>query len=330
VPRLVVCGAINWDISCFVEHLPSPGEEVRIEHIVRVSGGTGGNVAVASARILGAKEVALIGALGEDGIARQQVAALEAEGVMVDGISHISGEESGQAYILIDREGQNVIASGLGANTRLRPQHLRKPPMERLLQECEGLAITDPSLDIVAELIALAKRRSISVLWDPGILVSHGWEALQLLAKQVDVFLLNQTEALTLWGNTELNMRLEHLRALGFRNHVVLKLGAEGATMLETATGVAFEIPALPLEEMGLEVVNTAGCGDVFVGTFAAYRVLGSSLQKSLLMADIAAGLNATRPETRGSPSQADLEAAERRSRGLGFVVGEHRLSRYS
>ncbi|TET43679.1 MAG: hypothetical protein E3J66_01575, partial [Dehalococcoidia bacterium] len=78
---LVVCGAINWDISCFVERLPSPGEEVCVKHITRVSGGTGGNVAVAAARILGAKEVALIGALGEDALAHQQVAALNAEGV---------------------------------------------------------------------------------------------------------------------------------------------------------------------------------------------------------------------------------------------------------
>ena len=74
--RLVVCGAINWDTSCFVDRLPVPGEEVVAEHMARVSGGTGGNVAVAAARILGAKEVALIGALGRDDIALQQSAAL--------------------------------------------------------------------------------------------------------------------------------------------------------------------------------------------------------------------------------------------------------------
>jgi sugar/nucleoside kinase (ribokinase family) len=64
--NLVICGAINWDISCFVEWLPVPGEEVTIRYITRVSGGTAGNVAVAAARILGAKKVALIGALGKE------------------------------------------------------------------------------------------------------------------------------------------------------------------------------------------------------------------------------------------------------------------------
>jgi ribokinase len=111
--RLVVCGAINWDTSCFVDRLPVPGEEVVAEHMGRVSGGTGGNVAVAAARILGAKEVALIGALGRDDIAGQQIAVLEDEGVVTTGISQIAAEESGQAYILVDQEGENVIASHL-------------------------------------------------------------------------------------------------------------------------------------------------------------------------------------------------------------------------
>jgi len=324
--KLLVCGAINWDVSCFVERLPSPGEEVRAKHITRVSGGTGGNVAVAAARILGAKKVALIGALGEDEIARQQVAALDTEGVLTDGINHIPGEESGQAYILVDQEGQNVIASRLGANARLRPEHLNNPPIKHLLQECEGIALTDPPLDIVAELIALAKQRSISVLWDPGILVSHGWEALQTLAKQVDILFVNEAEAIALWGSTKLNTCLQHLHGLGFHNHVVLKLGAEGAAMLETATGVAFEIPALPLKDLGLNVVNAVGCGDVFAGAFAAYYSMGANLRKSLTMASAAAGLNATQPETRGGPQRANLEAIGQRSHDLGFVAREHKL----
>lgn len=158
----------------------------------------------------------------------------------------------------------------------------------------------------------------------PGILVSHGWEALQTLAKQVDILFVNEAEAIALWGSTELNTSLQHLHGLGFHNHIVLKLGAEGAAMLETATGMAFEIPALPLNDLGLNVINTVGCGDVFAGAFAAYRVLGTSMRESLILASIAAGLNATQPETRGGPQRANLEAVEQRSRDLGFVAREH------
>jgi ribokinase len=320
---LVVCGAINWDISCFVERLPVPGEEVTIKYITRVSGGTGGNTAVAAARILGAKKVALIGALGRDDIARQQIAALEDEGVITSGIHQIAGEESGQAYILIDQTGQNVIASHLGANARLGLAHLNKAQVKQQLQECRGIVLTDPPLEVAKELINLARRRGVLVLWDPGILISPNREALQSLARQAEVLFLNETEASALLRTDELNMSFQRLKELGLGNHAVLKLGAQGAAMLEPASGIVTEVPALPLEKLGLNVVSTVGCGDVFAGVFAAYHVMGTSLVQSLIMASAAAGLNATKPETRGSPDRATLEEVANRSQKLGFAVQE-------
>jgi ribokinase len=324
---LVVCGAINWDISCFVERLPVPGEEIIIKNITRVSGGTGGNVAVAAARILGAKEVALISALGKDDVARQQIAALEDEGVITEGIDHIAGVESGQAYILIDRMGQNVIASHLGANARLNREHLNKAQVKQQLQECRSIVLTDPNLEVAEELINLARQRDVPVLWDPGILIGPNREALQSLAREAEVLLLNETEASALLGTDKLNRSLQRLRELGFHNHIVLKLGAQGAAMLEPASGLIDEVPALPLKELGLNAMNTVGCGDAFVGVFAAYHVLGANLQKSLIMASAAAGLNATRPETRGSPERASLEEVANRSQRFGFVVQKRQIS---
>jgi ribokinase len=324
---LVVCGAINWDISCFVERLPVPGEEVTIKHITRVSGGTGGNIAVAAARILGAKKVTLIGALGKDEIARQQIAALEDEGVITGGIDHIVGVESGQAYILVDQTGENVIASHLGANARLGLKHLNKAHVKQQLKECRGIVLTDPPLEVAEELINLAKRRDIPMLWDPGILISPNREALPSLAREVEVLFLNETEANALLGTAELNTSLQRLKELGFGNHAVLKLGARGAAMLEPASGTVMEIPALPLKKLGLNVLSTVGCGDVFAGVFAAYHVMGNSLAQSLIMATAAAGLNATKPETRGSPDRANIEGVVNRSQKFGFKTQKHKRS---
>jgi ribokinase len=303
-----------------------PGEEVTAEHITRVSGGTGGNIAVAAARILGVKEVALIGALGRDDIARQQIAALEDEGVITAGVHQIVGEESGQAYIMVDQAGENIIASHLGANASLGLGHLKKAQVKQQLQECKGIVFTDPPLEVAEALINLAKRRGIPVLWDPGILISPNREALLSLAKEAKVLFLNETEASALLGTDELDMSLQKLKKLRLGNHAVLKLGARGAVMLEMASGAMIEVPALPLKKLGLNVVNTVGCGDVFAGVFAAYHVLGANLRESLIMASVAAGLNATRPETRGSPDRASLEEVANRSRNLGFVLRECKL----
>jgi ribokinase len=325
---LLVCGAINWDISCFVEQLPVPGEEVTIKHITRVSGGTGGNVAVAAARILGAKKIALIGALGKDDIARQQIDALEDEGVITEGIDQIAGVESGQAYILVDQTGENVIASHLGANARLSLEQLNKAQVKQQLQECRGIVLTDPNLEVAEELIKLAKQRNVPVLWDPGILISPNREALLSLAKKAEVLFLNETEASALLRVSELNRSLQKLKELRFDNHVVLKLGAQGAAVLKPASGTVIQISALPLKKKGLNVINTVGCGDVFAGVFAAYHIKKSSLVQSLIMASVAAGFNATRPETRGSPDRATLEAMERQYHDLGFTVQEYRGSK--
>ena len=328
--RLVVCGAINWDISCFVERLPVPGEEVVAEYITRVSGGTGGNVAVAAARILGDREVALIGALGRDDVARQQIAALEDEAVVTTGISQIAGEESGQAYVLVDRKGENLIVTHLGANARLGPKHLKKLEIKRQLRECQAIVLTDPPLDVAKGLINAAKRYEIPLLWDPGILIGANREALLSLAREAEIIFLNETEASALLGTAEIGSSSQQLRKLGFHNHVVFKLGARGAVMLEPGSATLIEIPALPLKEFGLNVINTVGCGDVFAGVFGAYYVAGSDLKQSLAMASAAGGLNATRPETRGSPDRAALEATVQRCRNLGFKVQEHRVSNTS
>jgi ribokinase len=322
---LIVCGAINWDINCFVERLPVPGEEVTIGHITRVSGGTGGNIAVAAARILGAKEVALMGALGKDDIARWQIAALEDEGVVTDGIVHVEGEESGQAYILVDQTGQNVIASHLGANAKLSREHLNKVEVKQELQECRGIVLSDPHLEVAEELTKLANTRNVPLLWDPGILIGANREALQSLVKEAEVLFLNETEASALLETSGLDMSLQRLQELALGNHVVLKLGAQGAVMLDSASGRVTEVPALPLKKLGMNVVSTVGCGDVFAGVFAAYYVMGNGLEQALIMASAAAGLNATRPETRGSPDRAALESLKRQSRNVGFTVREYR-----
>ena len=316
---LAVCGAINWDVTCFVERLPLPGEEVSVRHLDRVPGGTAGNVAVAAARILGPGTVHLVGALGQDNIAQQQLTTLAAEGVVTKGIQMIPRVESGQAYIFVDDRGQNVIATSLGANAALHVEHLRDPSIEDLLHNCRSLSITDPPLEVVEALIMSAEECGFPVFWDPGVLLAHGQDALCQIARRIDTLFCNEVEATALFDRAESDAILKHLRHLGFRNHVVLKLGERGAMLLEPATLTVVEIPALPLSSLGLQVVDTVGCGDAFLGTFAAYSALGADAPNALFIAGVAAGLNATRQETRASPNRAILEATQQQARSMGY-----------
>jgi ribokinase len=73
MPKILVCGAINWDTMLFVDRFPNPGEEVRVRRVISLPGGKAANTAVAAVKILGANSVGVIGMLGVDDIANSQI-----------------------------------------------------------------------------------------------------------------------------------------------------------------------------------------------------------------------------------------------------------------
>jgi sugar/nucleoside kinase (ribokinase family) len=55
--------------------------------------------------------------------------------------------------------------------------------------------------------------------------------------------------------------------------------------------------------------VNTVGCGDAFIGTFAAAKVEGLDDMSALRRGCAAGSFKATRKETRGGPTAAELKS---------------------
>ena len=119
--RTVVIGAVNWDTTLFVKRFPQEGEEVVVKRITRVAGGKAGNTSVAAARLLGPGQAAILGGLGKDSIATEQVKTFEDEGVVTAGLKFCENAESGQAYITIDDKGANIIYKLSGANALITP-----------------------------------------------------------------------------------------------------------------------------------------------------------------------------------------------------------------
>ena len=151
-----------------MESLPTPGQEVTVSEVARVPGGTAANVAVAAARILPSSAVAFVGALGDDAIAEQQREILRSEGVSTDGIVTIPETESGQAFILVDANSQNVIASALGANALLTPDHIRQPNIRDMIVQARNCAITDPPLPVIEEILNTTEGHRVPCLVGSG------------------------------------------------------------------------------------------------------------------------------------------------------------------
>ena len=314
---LICCGAINWDINLFMERLPRTGEEVPVKEIQRVSGGTAANVAVAAARLLGPGRVAFIGALGEDPVAEQQISVLDAEGVDFSGVLIVPGEESGQAYISIGADGANEIHTYFGANLRLKGEYFRDRERLDLVRQASVCVIMDPPIEAAEALAATCRTHGVTVIWDPGVYAEHGLETLLPTLRNTDYFILNHLEYENLLGTSDPKQvaeRLdEHVRGV----KAIIKHGAEGSTICLDSTGATVSMDAVPIEELGLRVVNTVGCGDAFIGGFASAKVEGLDDIEALRHASAAGSFKATRKETRGGPTREELVELIERWRSL-------------
>ena len=314
---LICCGAINWDINLFMERLPRTGEEVPVKEIQRVSGGTAANVSVAAARLLGPGRVAFIGALGEDPVAEQQISVLDAEGVDFSGVLIVPGEESGQAYISIGADGANEIHTYFGANLRLKGEYFRDRERLDLIRQASVCVIMDPPMEAAEALAATCKRHGVTVMWDPGVYAEHGLETLLPTLRNTDYFILNHLEYENLLGTSDPKQVVERLEEHVRGVKAIIKHGAEGSTICLDSTGATVFMDAVPLEELGLRVVNTVGCGDAFIGGFASAKVEGLDDIEALRHASAAGSFKATRKETRGGPTREELVELIERWRSL-------------
>ncbi|MFQ5941792.1 MAG: carbohydrate kinase family protein [Nitrososphaerales archaeon] len=302
----LVCGAINWDTSIFVDNFPSSKEEVKAKKTISVPGGKGANVAIASARILSTNNVGVIGALGDDDIADRQMQILKEEGIDTSSIKRIQNASSGQAYIVVDGSGENFIITHKAANHMITVDMINEEVTSRALEECKLITVIDPPLDVAEALIANARNLDKAIVWSPGLLVRNGFDKLKEIILKANYIILNESEAKILAGIDDAVKACLSLSGKINVNKVIGTLGAGGCVLCWQNKTV--RIPTPSLEDLGLRVVNTVGAGDAFLGVFSALRIKEFDEKESLFLANIAGALKTTREETRSSPSYYEIK----------------------
>lgn len=304
--RLVVAGAINWDINLFVDKLPELGEEVPVKEVTRVPGGKGANVAVAAARLLGPGRVHLFGALGGDPEGEEHLEILRQEGVETRGVKRSREAPSGRAYITVDAQGSNTIATHFGANLDLRVEDVEKPIWMEELGRCEAVVVLDPPLDTGKRLVGLAEGGGKTVFFSPGVLSEGGLGALRQIIEEADYLIANEMELSKIAGGVEWRESMKLLSPLNRELKLVVMRGARGCALLWGGGGLALD--AIPIEKIGYKPTNTVGCGDAFIGAFASARVMGLTEVEALWWGNVAGAVKAARKDTRGSPGLQELE----------------------
>lgn len=232
-------GSVNMDTVLDVDSLPRPGETVLATSARSTPGGKGANQAVAAARA-GAR-VRFVGAVGDDAAAAPLRAHLADNSVDTSGLRALAGP-SGSAVVMVDSTGENAIVVAPGANGRLT---LDPDEFRAVVVDCDVVLV---QLEIpVATAIAAARgARAVGAI----VMVNASPPAADLgeLAELTDVLIVNESEAERwVWPVT----------------HRVVTRGAAGASYRGDGDDITVPAPTV-------EVVDTAGAGDVFAGVLAA------------------------------------------------------------
>jgi ribokinase len=306
MPKILVCGAINWDTMLFVDRFPNPGEEVRIRRVISLPGGKAANTAVAAVKILGANSVGVIGMLGVDDIANSQIKILQNEGVDTSLIFRHDGMLSGQAYVVVDSKGEDVILTHQAANLAIRPEFVVRPEVLSAIDKSNTVIVIDPPLDVAGSLIIHARRAGKSVIWSPALLTNYGLSAVNRYISHVDYLILNQQEARSLTSVDDGVKACTKISNSARGRKVVVTLGDKGCVFC--TDGKSMMIPPMHLASSDLKIVSTAGAGDTFVGTFGAFKLKGFEDDRALYLANIAAALKTAREEIRASPTYEEIK----------------------
>jgi ribokinase len=279
---VVVFGSINLDLVTRVPRLPSPGETLIGSGFDSYPGGKGANQALAAARA--GAVVRMYGAVGRDAAADSALALLRAGKVDVAGVRAVDAT-TGCATILVDDAGQNAIVVVPGANEKADPGAV---PDAALTPGAVLLLQQEVPASANAALIARATRAGMRIVLNAAPARPLARELLAMIA----TLIVNESEAASLgplFGWPAEAGGFAAAAAAGVDGlEVIVTTGAAGAISVRGHEPIRVAAPRV-------DVIDTTGAGDAFVGAFAAALDAGDDRSKALSVATAAGSLACTK-----------------------------------
>ena len=290
--KILVVGSLNVDMVMNVDHMPAEGETILCDGMTLVPGGKGANQACAAGRL--GTDVAMLGAIGDDDYGALQLKSLSEAGVEVGGLLKKEGQNTGTAFITVNKSGNNSIVVVPGANSAFRPEDIEAN--RELIEQCEIMILQlEIPLDTVCYAAKLAKSLGKTVILDPAPVPEHFPEELY---EYVDIVKPNETELGMLTGIVEAQKHLTEaaqvLKARGVKN-VLVTLGGDGV-YINPESGEEIRIPACKVK-----AVDTTAAGDSFTAALAAMLLNGESLEAAAEFANRVSAIVVTRKGAQSS-----------------------------
>jgi sulfofructose kinase len=289
----VVCSGIGvldqvWELPALPD---SPGKY--IARGLRVTGGGMAATAAVAVASLGGS-AAWCGRLGDDAAGETLLTALRRLGVETAGITVTPGAHSPTSGVLVDAEGERILAVFPGAGL---PEDA---PVAPALLDGAGAVLADPRwVDGGERLYALAAARGLPRVLDADIATR---DVLLRMARQADHIVFSQRGLVNFCGTDDPRAGLASAAA-ELHGTIAVTLGAQGSLWWRDGAIVTLPAPRIAAKD-------TTGCGDVFHGAYALGLAEGMPVMQAARFATAAAALKAQRGNGwNGMPDRAAVEA---------------------
>jgi sulfofructose kinase len=291
--RVLCVGVAVFDNIFAIEAFPPEPTKVFARDFTQVGGGPAANAAVTVSRLGG--EASLWARVGEDQVGARIINEIEEYGVDVSYMRRIPGRRSGVSAVMVDRNGERLIAAFADRELDTDSSWL---PLDRIHEF--DVVLGDVRWPAASErALRAASEQGIKTVLDADLTTD---DAVDRLIHFADYAVFSAPALRRLSGEEEVEAGLvcAQERTEGM---VGVTLGSRGFAWLES--GQLRQTPSFPVE-----AVDTLAAGDVFHGAFALGIAEHLSLEETSRFAAAAAALKCTRWGGRaGIPNRSELDA---------------------
>ena len=286
-----VLGSINQDFVLKVERRPEPGETVTNAELSTGNGGKGANQSAAAA-LLGSS-VTILGRVGDDEFGEPLVRALQDKGVDTSLVEVVPQVSTGAAFITVTPDGENAITVAPGAN-----RGLTTDDVDAAASTIGGARVLVAQMEVPVETVLRAVEVAAERGVRPLVNLAPTFEVPRELLGKLDPLVVNEHEAAFLLGD-----RVEGVEGALSAAPELLSLGPRSAVITVGEAGAIFaqDGAAEHLAAPKVEVVDTTGAGDAFVGALATRLARGDSLEDAVAYAVRAGAAAVTKEGAQGA-----------------------------
>lgn len=253
--RVYVIGSLNVDLALSVDHIVRPGETQMVDAVDYRAGGKGLNQAVACARM--GTATLMVGSVGADHLGDLLTEELETENnLCLKHLATVNDYMTGQAFVQVETAGENAILVASGANEATNADSCSSAFNEIEVGDIVVFQLEIP-IPAVKECARRAKDRGAFTILNAAPATSD-----ITVLENIDLLVANETEAAMLLGYEDDIYQYASRLYDKFGCDVIATLGADGS-VIRTAD---LEVRIEPLR---VDVVDTTGAGDAFVGALS-------------------------------------------------------------